>query len=111
MRMLLAMVILAATASAAEPDLKLQFAASPPAVLIAQAPCTKGHETYLIINAADGEAVRISQCDGKVTLAHPERADEAARAFWHAVETGFGKRCADAQSGHTSVPRETSNKP
>lgn len=45
---------------------------------------------YITIYGEDGkELVHISQRTGKVTLAHPERTDEAGRQFWHAIETAF----------------------
>lgn len=51
-------------------------------------------ERYLFINDDEGrEVVRISECTGKVTVAHPDKMDEAARQFWLAIEKMFGTPC------------------
>ena len=90
---LLLFLIFVAMAPADEP--LLQQTISPLVTMNIEAPCVKSEEgCYIFINDEKGhELVRISERTGKVTVAHPERTDEAARQFWKAIEIAVGPRC------------------
>lgn len=61
-----------------------------------QSGCAENMECFLTIVGDGQEIVRINQHTGKVTVAHPEKMDAAARQFWLAVTKAFGElKCAD----------------
>lgn len=67
----------------------------PPATFSVENGCRQV-ECFIFFNDEHGnQIVRISERTGKVTVAHPERMDEAARRFWLSVTRAFGQlHCA-----------------
>jgi len=59
--------------------------------------CTGGKANDVFFTVYDGHGqpiVSINECTGAVTVSHPERMDEQARAFWRTVQTAWPTVCA-----------------
>lgn len=60
-------------------------------------PCTGGTTNDVAFTVNDGNGkpiVSINECTGKVTVAHPERMNEQARAFWQTLQKTWPQVCA-----------------
>lgn len=66
-------------------------------VLMFAKPCTGGttNDVSFVVNDGSGQPiVSINECTGKVTVAHPERMDEQALAFWRTLQKTWPQVCA-----------------
>lgn len=101
-QLIIAAVLLGAAnpASADTPTLFFKSDPSHPEVFSLKPTCEASENgCYIFVNDEHGnEIVRISERTGKVTIAHPEHLDEAARIWWHTVEIMFGKVCYTKES-------------
>jgi hypothetical protein len=101
MKILTVLALLCASAAVVAEDSPLVFKTTPAQVFTVQNPCLTSQKGCFIFIYDDRgrELVRISERTGKVTVAHPEKQDEAARQFWLAMERTFAQLACSTGEG------------
>lgn len=88
--------------SAPGKPITFQITKDGPSTLMLAKPCTGGttNNVSFIVNDGNGQPiVSINECTGKVTVAHPERMDQQALAFWRTIQTAWPQVCAPRGKG------------